>query len=68
MRELRGLVKFLVAVLAPILLVLGGAGLAALGVSTGWYVLLWTGLIIAGIGLIWGIVFLLLHGPTDLLG
>ncbi len=66
MSELRGFVKFLVAVLAPILLVLGGAGLSALGISMGWYFLLWTGLIIAGIGLVWGIVFLLLFGPTDL--
>ena len=42
---------FLVMVLAPFVLILAGAGLAALGFTTGWTILLWPGLITAGCGI-----------------
>lgn len=67
MKQLRGFAKFVVAVITPILLVIGGATLAALGISNGSSFLVWTGLIIAAVGLLWGGLFLLLYGPTDFL-
>ena len=51
----RDFIRFIISLLAPFVLILLGAGLAALGLSQGWAFSLWAGLIIAGIGLIWGI-------------
>jgi hypothetical protein len=66
MSEKRSLVQFLIYVFAPIALILAGAGLAALGITMGWTVLLWAGLIVAVIGLLWGSFLMLFHGPLDL--
>jgi hypothetical protein len=66
MSDKRSFVRFLVYVFAPIALILAGAGLAALGITMGWTILLWAGLIVAAAGLIWGAFLLLFHGPVDL--
>ena len=66
MSEKRGCLQFLIGILMPILLIVVGAALAALGFTQGWAFLVWTGLIVAGVGLLWGIVLVLMHGPTDL--
>jgi hypothetical protein len=66
MSEKRSFVQFLIHVFAPIALILVGAGLAGLGITMGWTILLWAGLIVAAIGLIWGAILMLFHGPIDL--
>ena len=49
----------------PILLIVVGAALAALGFTQGWAFLVLTGLIVAGVGLLWGIVLVVMHGPLE---
>lgn len=66
MTEKNGFAKFFVALLMPFLLILIGAGLAALGITMGWTILFWAGLIVAAIGLLWGAILMLFHGPVDL--
>lgn len=65
MSERRGFAKFLIGLLAPFVLILAGAGLAALGFTQAWWWLFWTGLIVAAAGVLWGAILLLVHGPTD---
>lgn len=64
MSDQRGFVRFLVALLMPFVLVLAGAGLAALGFTQEWWWLFWTGLIVTGAGVLWGAILLLFHGPV----
>ena len=66
MGDKRSFVQFLVYVFAPIALILAGAGVGALGLMMGWTFLIWAGLILAAIGLIWGVFLMLFHGPIDL--
>ena len=65
MSEKRSCLLFLIGILMPILLIVVGAALAALGFTQGWAFLVWTGLIVAGVGLLWGIVLVLMHGPLE---
>lgn len=51
----RDILKFLVMILMPVVVILLGAGLAAAGIAAGWMWLFWAGLIVAGIGLLWGL-------------
>ena len=60
--------KFLIAILLPVILVLVGAGIAALGIYLGVQILFFTGLIVVGAGVLWGVGLVLLHGPADLFG
>lgn len=60
MSEKRGFVGFLIALLAPFVLVFSGAGLAALGFTNGWNVLTIIGGIVLAAGLIWGLILFLL--------
>lgn len=64
--ETRGFVRFLVALIAPFILVLGGAGLASLGFTNGWTILGVAGLIITGVGLLWGILMLIVTDAVSL--
>lgn len=65
MSSKRSFVQFLVGLLAPFVLVFGGAGLTVWGWKADWSWLLWTGAITVGAGLLWGAVLLLFHGPLD---
>ncbi|MBL9002442.1 MAG: hypothetical protein JNK25_15030 [Phycisphaerae bacterium] len=49
----------------PLILVLGGAGLAALGVTQGSLALIVAGLIVAAAGVLWGVITLELTNPFD---
>lgn len=51
----------------PILLILGGAGLAALGLSQGSLVLMAMGAVVAASGVLWGVIMLDIANPFDLL-
>ena len=55
----------LLAMLAPLVPILLGAGLAAWGLTSGWPWLIWTGLIVAAAGVVWGLVVWLAHGGAD---
>lgn len=66
MSEKRSFVRFLIYVFAPIALILVGAGTAALGITMGWTILIWAGLIVAAVGLLWGAFLMLFHGPIDM--
>ena len=65
MSEKRSCLQFLIGILMPIVLIVVGAALAALGFTQGWAFLVWTGLIVAGVGLLWGIVLVVMHGPLE---
>lgn len=65
MSEKSGFAKFLLALLMPLVLILIGAGLIALGITMGWTFVFWTGLVVAAVGLLWGAFFLIVHGPLD---
>ncbi len=59
------MVGFLVGLLMPLVLVLGGAGLVALGVSIGSLWLCVAGLVVAAAGVLWGVITLELANPFD---
>ncbi|MEE4300079.1 MAG: hypothetical protein V2J24_11620 [Pseudomonadales bacterium] len=50
---MKELARFLVVLLAPFVLIFGGAGVIALGVEREIEFLIWTGLIVLGSGLLW---------------
>jgi len=66
MKTERGTVGYLIGLLMPLILVLGGAGLAALGVTQGSLALIVTGLVVAAAGVLWGVLVLELTNPFDL--
>jgi hypothetical protein len=63
MKKKRELVGFLIGILMPLILVLCGAGLAALGLMQGSLVLIVMGLVVATAGVLWGVVMLVLTNP-----
>lgn len=63
---LKSFATWLLSLIIPLVLVLLGAGLAGLGVTQGWPWLIWTGLVVAGIGVLWGIcLFIFSDAATD---
>lgn len=67
MKKARGILRSEVWLLMPLLLVLGGAGLAALGLRQGSLLLMAMGAIVALGGVLWAFVVLELANPFDLL-
>lgn len=65
MKQRRGFVGHLVGLLMPLILILLGAGLAALGITQGWLVLLVTGGVVAAAGVLWGVIVLDVTNPFD---
>lgn len=65
MSEKRSFVKFLVSLAMPFILIAAGAGMVGLGWSQdlGWLIV--PGLVVAGCGVLWGGILLLIHGPLD---
>ena len=50
-----GIIRFLVGLLMPIILIAAGAGLSGLGLDQEWPVAIWAGLILIGVGVVWGL-------------
>jgi len=68
MRELKGLVRFLVFLFAPFALIFAGAGLVSWGFGNELEWLGWTGVVLIGVGLLWGLIVLLISiGYTGML-
>jgi hypothetical protein len=65
MGKKRGSSGNLIGLLMPLILVLGGAGLAALGVVQGSLVLIVMGLVVVAAGVLWSVVVLELTNPFD---
>lgn len=65
MGKKRGLTGYLIGLLMPLILVLGGAGLAALGVVQGSLVLIVMGLVVVAVGVLWSVVVLELANPFE---
>jgi hypothetical protein len=65
MGKKRGFIGNLIGLLMPLILVLGGAGLAALGVVQGSLVLIVMGLVVVAAGVLWSVVVLDLANPFD---
>ena len=63
MKKRYGIVGFLIGLLMPVILILGGAALAAVGVMQASLFLIVTGLIVAAAGVLWGVVMLTLANP-----
>lgn len=66
MDKKRGALGLLIGLLMPLILVLGGAGLAGLGVMQGSLPLIVVGLVLTGAGVLWGVIMLDLANPFDL--
>lgn len=56
MNFLKQLLALLLWIIAPIVLVVVGAAITAFGISHDWEIVVWTGIITAGFGLLWGSV------------
>jgi len=52
---MRGILRFLIGLLMPVILIAAGAGLAGLGLDREWPVAVWAGLILIGVGVVWGL-------------
>ena len=65
MGKKRGSSGYLIGLLMPLILVLCGAGLAALGVVQGSLVLIVMGLVVVTAGVLWSVVALELTNPFD---
>lgn len=63
MKKRYGIVGFLIGLLMPVILIAGGAALAAVGVMQASLFLIVTGLIVAAAGVLWGVVMLTLANP-----
>ena len=63
MKKRYGIVGFLIGLLMPVILISGGAALAAVGVMQASLFLIVTGLIVAAAGVLWGVVMLTLANP-----
>ncbi len=63
MKKPRG--RSLIVVLMPLLLVLGGVGLASLGLWQGSLVLMALGVLVAAAGVLWSVIVLDLADPFD---
>ena len=64
--ERRGFITFLVMLAMPFLLIFGGVGVVALGVSMSSLFVIVFGAVLVLAGLLWGGILLLWHGPLDL--
>ncbi|MCH2137760.1 MAG: hypothetical protein MK074_01750 [Phycisphaerales bacterium] len=58
----RGCLQFLILIFMPAILIAAGAGISGAGLAFEWMWMVWAGLIIAGIGLLWGLVLLFISG------
>jgi len=65
MGKKRGSSGYLIGLLMPLILVLCGAGLAALGVVQGSLVLIVMGLVVVAAGVLWSVVALELTNPFE---
>ncbi len=66
MTQRRPVMRTLVGWLMPLILVLGGAGLAACGLWLASLVLIVMGAVVAAAGVLWGVIVLDLSNPFDL--
>lgn len=55
---LAGILRFILSILAPFILIAAGAGIVALGFMTSWIWLVYTGAVVAGIGVLWIIIWM----------
>ena len=65
MDKKRGFFGYLIGLLMPLILVLGGTGLATLGLMQGSLVLIVMGLVVVAAGVLWSVVVLDLTNPFD---
>ena len=66
MKKRRGIFGFLIGLLMPFILILGGAGLVTLGIMHGSLLLIVAEAIVAAAGVLWGVMMLDLTNPFDL--
>lgn len=65
MNFLKSLLSAIVSALAPVILVLLGAGIISLGLNFESQIALWTGLIVMAAGFLWGLVLFFYYGGAD---
>lgn len=56
MSVFKEIVRFLFALFAPLILIFAGAAVAVWGGSNDWQFVMWTGLVVAGAGIVWGLI------------
>lgn len=66
MKKKRSALGILIGLLMPFILILGGAGLSALGIMQGSLWLIVTGLVLVAAGVLWAVVMVDLANPFDL--
>lgn len=52
---MRGILRFLMGLLMPVILIAAGAGLSGLGLDNDWPIAVWAGLILICVGVVWGL-------------
>ena len=52
---MKSFLRQLIGLFAPILLIAGGAGLIGLGLTYAFEALVWTGLVLIVVGIVWGV-------------
>ena len=63
---MKDIIRFIFfGLLAPILLVVGGALITGWGLTNDWPVLIWGGIIILGVGILWAILVLFWSGALQ---
>lgn len=62
---LKDVVKFLFGLFAPIILIVLGGLLVGWSISNDYTILAWTGVVMVGAGILWGIFLFAYHGPID---
>lgn len=60
--EMRRLIAFVLTLLMPIMLIAGGGTLAGWGMTNNWDWLVWAGLSMIAVGVLWGIALFLWAG------
>ena len=62
---IKSILSAVLSVFAPVLLVFAGAGITSLGLNYDYDIVTWTGLIVIGAGILWGIGIFLYYGGAD---
>lgn len=62
---IKNLLRFLVTLFSPLILIVLGGLLIGWSIENEYTILAWTGLVMVGAGIIWGLVFFIYHSGYD---
>lgn len=62
---LKDLARIFLSIFAPFILIILGGLLIGWSISNDYTILVWTGVVMVGAGILWGLILLLYYGPMD---